>query len=171
HIGYARRGFAGLVVAGACFIVPAMLLTGALGWAYVHHGMRPEARWLMYGLRPAILAIVAHAIWGLARTAITSSFLAILGAAAVAASLLGVHELVVLGGAGLAMAATRVGTRRALGLVPIAAPVAAAATPFGLVPLFLVFLKIGAVLFGSGYVLLAFMRADFVDRLHWLSEP
>ena len=171
HIGYARRGFAGLVVAGACFIVPAMLFTGVLGWAYVHHGMRPEARWLMYGLRPAILAIVVHAIWGLARTAITSPFLAILGAAAVAASLLGVHELAVLGGAGLAVAATRVGAKRALGLAPIAAPVAAAATPFGLVPLFLVFLKIGAVLFGSGYVLLAFMRADFVDRLHWLTEP
>jgi len=175
HVGYARRGVPGLVIAGVCFIVPAMVLTGALGWAYVRYGTRPEASWLMYGIKPVIIAIVAQALWNLGRTALKSWWLGAIGAGAFAAVALGVNELLVLGAAG-ALAAARVAGARPRGSAAWFGPLAplaggsAAATSFGLAPLFLTFLKIGAVLFGSGYVLIAFLRADFVERLHWLTE-
>ncbi|HTR52325.1 MAG TPA: chromate efflux transporter [Kofleriaceae bacterium] len=174
HVGYDRRGLPGLVVAGLCFIVPAMVLTGALGWAYVQYGARPEAAWLMYGIKPVIIAIVVQALWNLGRRAVRSWWLGAIGAASFAAVALGVNELVVLAAAG-ALAAARVAGARArkpsaAWFGPLLAGGSAAATPFGLAPLFLTFLKIGAVLFGSGYVLLAFLRADFVARLHWLTE-
>ena len=172
HIGYDRRGVPGLVVAGACFIVPAMVITGALAWAYVRYGARPEAAWLMYGLKPVSIAIVVQALWKLGRTAVRSWFLGAIGAAAVGATVLGVNELAILALAGaLAAAPTlRSRPRASLGWLPLGGLTAASATSFGLGTLFLTFLKIGSVLFGSGYVLLAFLRADFVDRLHWLTE-
>ena len=175
HVGWARRRWAGLVVAGVCFILPAMLLTGALAWAYVRFGTRPEASWLLRGVKPVILAVVVQALWGLAPTAARTWPLRALGVAAAAASALGANELLVLLGCGLAVAAGR--ARRAGGaglaqLVP-ALPVAGATvavTAASASGLFWVFLKIGSVLFGSGYVLLAFLRADLVHRLHWLTE-
>ncbi|HVU51727.1 MAG TPA: chromate efflux transporter [Polyangia bacterium] len=175
HVGWSRRRWPGLVVAGTCFILPAMLMTGALGWAYVRFGTRPEASWLLWGVKPVILAVVVQALWGLAPTAARTWPLRVLGVAAAAAAAMGVNELVVLLVCGLAVAAA--GARRAGGgglaqIVP-ALPLAAgttAATAVSASGLFWVFVKIGSVLFGSGYVLLAFLRADLVSRLHWLTE-
>jgi chromate transporter len=176
HIGWARRRWAGLAVAGACFIVPAMLLTGVLGWAYVRFGSRPEAAGLLAGVKPVILVVVVQALWRLGPKAAPTWPLRALALLAVAAAVLGVHELGILFGAGALAAAVRAvrgpagtgGLRQLLPGLALAAGGGAAAVT--LPALFLVFLKIGSVLFGSGYVLLAFLRADLVERLHWLSE-
>jgi chromate transporter len=180
HLGHRRAGWAGLIVAGTCFILPAFLLVSAIGWLYVRFGQLPRVGALMDGIKPVIVAVVAQALWTLGRTAVKSIWLGALGAAAVAASALGVHELIVLfaGGAiGLVVRGVRAHRREKLSSwLPLVgwklAPAAATgvAAPFGLLPLFLVFLKVGAILFGSGYVLLAFLRADLVERLHWLTN-
>src|SRR5262249_44558624 len=102
HIGHHQAGWAGLVVAGACFIVPASLLTLILAWVYVQFGTRPQAEALLYGVKPVIIAIVVQALWGLSRAAVKSAALAGLAALAVAASAIGVNEVVVLLGAGVA---------------------------------------------------------------------
>jgi chromate transporter len=180
HVGYRQAGWPGLLVAGTCFIVPAMLTTGVLAWAYVRFGHTPEVGWLLYGVKPVVLAIVAQAIIGLAPRAAPSSRLRALGVAVAVLALLGVDEIALLLGAGLASVALRTWRGAAvrswaLALGALAAPTtgtagAAAATQVGLLPLFWVFAKIGSVLFGSGYVLLAFLQADLVDRLGWLSS-
>src|SRR6266571_3026914 len=131
HLGYTRAGAWGLVLGGVCFIVPAMLSVMALAWAYVRWGTLPAATWLLYGVKPVIIAIVLQAMWALARTAVRGPLLAV---------------------AFVAAAALAAGGGVALGTMT------------------LVFLKIGAVLYGSGYVLLAFLRADFVERLGWLTD-
>jgi chromate transporter len=164
HIGHRRAGWAGLVVAGACFILPAAAIVLAIAWAYARWGSLPAADALLRGVKPVIIAVVAQALWGLGRAAVKDAFLGAVGVAAVVAVALGANELLVL----LAAGALVVGRKGLLVVLP-ALPVAAVA-PFSLGLLFLTFLKIGAVLFGSGYVLLAFLRADFVERLHWLSE-
>lgn len=179
HIGYERRKWAGLVVAGLSFLVPAVLVTGLIARAYVTYGKLPAAGFLLYGVKPAILGVVVQAIVSLAPKAAPDLRLRLLGLAAVLLAALGVNELVVLFGAGVVslLLAEKPGTRGgttllALGpLLPTAAlpalPVAAGPT---VLSLFLVFAKIGSVLFGSGYVLLAFLRADLVARLGWLTE-
>ena len=176
HIGWVRRRWSGLIVAGVSFILPAMLITCAVGWAYVRFGKLPEVVWLLWGIKPVILAVVVQALWNLAPTAARSWPLRLLGIAAAAASVLGLHELLVLFGSGVLVAAIRAGRRRGppqlvqfLPVMPAAAG-AAALSAITLPGLFWVFLKIGSVLFGSGYVLLAFLRADLVQRLHWLTE-
>ncbi|HQR66719.1 MAG TPA: chromate efflux transporter [Thermoanaerobaculia bacterium] len=176
HIGWERRRWPGLLVAGLSFILPATLITGALGWVYVRFGSVPAATWLLYGVKPVILGIVVQALWGLAPRAARTWPLRLLGAAAAAASALGVDELVVLFGSGAAVMAAR-GLRQGgpaslKGIVPIipAVGASAAAGAVTLPGLFWVFCKTGAVLFGSGYVLLAFLRADLVQRLHWMTE-
>jgi chromate transporter len=156
HIGHRKAGWKGLLVAGACFILPAALIVGAIAWAYVRWGALPEVGAVMYGVKPVIIAVVAQALWGLGRTAMKTWVLGLLGVTAVAATLAGVDEIVVLLGAGLLAAGREAGAKAAV-VVP-------------LVKLFGVFAKIGAVLFGSGYVLLAFLRTDLVERLHWLTE-
>lgn len=187
HIGYRHAGRLGLVVGGVAFILPAMLLVTGIAWAYVRFGKLPQVEGLMYGLKPVIVAIVLQALWGLGRKAVKNRLLAVVGAVGVALTLLGVNELAILFGAGGVMALSR-GLResragdagkdlRAMAPAMSAAALATGATAtvtttaaFGLWPLFLVFLKIGSVLFGSGYVLLAFLRADLVERRGWLSE-
>ncbi|HEX8324493.1 MAG TPA: chromate efflux transporter [Tepidisphaeraceae bacterium] len=189
HIGYARAGFAGLVVAGASFILPAVLIVGAIAWAYVKYGNLPAVGNVLYGVKPVVVAIVLQALWRLGRTAIKGPGLAALFVAAVIATATGVNELVVLfiGAAIVAGAdAWRGGQSTPLALaMPLlpstfpttavattaaATTAAAASVAVGLWPLFFVFLKIGSVLFGSGYVLLAFLRTDLVTRLGWLTE-
>jgi chromate transporter len=185
HIGLRRAGWAGLVVAGLCFILPAAFIVTIIAWAYVQYGKLPQAEGLLYGVKPVIIAVVLQALWGLGRSALKTRSLVVLGIAAAVANFLGMHELLVLFGAGLVAAIPGGSGRRPGGTVPLLAvtpamPLAAAgvplaataatAAPFGLWPLFLFFLKIGSVLFGSGYVLLAFLRADLVDRWHWLTE-
>jgi chromate transporter len=180
HLGYARAGWPGLVLGGSCFIVPAMLIVLSLAWLYARFGATPAATSALYGVIPVVLAIVVQAMWGLARTAIKGPLLAAIGLAVLALSLAGVNELALLfGGGGLAVGArlTR-GARAApaalaaaLGLPAVAlGQGTATAAPVTLGTLGLVFLKIGATLYGSGYVLLAFLRNDVVQRLGWLSD-
>jgi len=170
HIGRRRAGWAGLVVAGACFILPAALLVLVCGWAYVRFGTRPQAAALMYGVKPVALAVVVAALVTLGRTALRTKTAIVVAGMTVALVTAGVHELVVLVLAGLMLGATRGFGARGTPLA-VALPPLTVAGAFGLLPLFLVFLKIGAVLYGSGYVLLAFLRADLVERHHWLTEP
>ena len=182
HIGHARAGWPGLVVAGVFFILPAALIVGVAAWAYVQYGTLPAHAGLLYGAKPVVIAIVAQALWSLGRTAVKNTALAMLGIVVAAAATAGVHELVVLAAAGAVMVVPGVAKRglrtatrvvivsAASGATATAAGAAAATASFGLWPLFLVFAKAGAVLFGSGYALLAFLRADFVQRLGWLTE-
>jgi len=177
HLGYLRAGPWGLVLGGVCFIVPAMLSVMALAWAYVRWGALPVASALLYGVKPVIIAIVLQAMWGLARTAVRGPLLAGAFVVAAALALAGVHELLVLFGAG-GVAALLAPRRRAVAgalaalawATPARVMAAAAAGGVTLGTMTLVFLKIGAVLYGSGYVLLAFLRADFVERLGWLTD-
>ncbi|GAB2955144.1 chromate efflux transporter [Hymenobacter coalescens] len=189
HIGYERRGWAGLLVAGSCFILPAMLLVMGFAWAYVRFGTLPALTGVLYGVKPVIVAVVAQALWSLGRTALTTWPLRLVAASALVLGLLGVHELLLLFAAGVATAAQRwptlprrtvppallllLGAVAALASLPLLlAPggPGGAAGPPGLGPLLLIFIKIGSVLYGSGYVLLAFLEADLVQRLHWLRE-
>jgi chromate transporter len=176
HIGWARRRWAGLLVAGVSFIVPAMLITGVLGWAYVRFGRRPQVGWLLWGVKPVVVAVVLQALWNLTPAAARSWPLRAVGALAVVAACLGVNELVTLFGSAALVAALR--ARRPPGgaplgqIVPVWSPTATSVAlgAVSLSGLFGVFLKIGSVLFGSGYVLVAFLRADLVQRLRWLTE-
>lgn len=173
HIGQERAGQRGAVVAGACFILPATLVTLAVAWLYVEYGHLPRAEAALYGMKPVIVAIVAHALFSLARVAVKSAGLVAIGLAAVLTCALGVPELAVLGGAAAIAAASRSSPGKAgapavvAGLPALVATAAPSVTTGGL---FLVFLKIGSVLFGSGYVLVAFLRADLVEARGWLTE-
>ena len=184
HVGYARAGWQGLIVAGTCFILPAALLVTAVAWSYVRFGTVPALVAVLYGIKPVVLAIIVQAIWRLGRTALTTPRTIAIAVLSVIASTLGVHELIILAGAALSGLATT--WRRQTGLPillpwdwssawrsshwPLAIAATGVAGSVGLWPLFGVFLKIGSVLFGSGYVLLAFLRADLVERYHWITE-
>lgn len=176
HVGHRQAGWAGLVVAGASFILPAALIVTAFAWAYVRYGSLPEVAGILYGVKPVIIVIVLQALWSLGKTAIKSRFLAAIGLAGVALTWLGVHELLILAGAGLLVAFVRSFAQRndrrllSVGFAFLLQSTATATSTFGLLPLFLFFLKVGAILYGSGYVLLAFIRADLVERWHWLTE-
>lgn len=183
HIGHRRAGWPGLLVAGACFILPAALIVTALAWAYTRFGHLPRADAVLYGIKPVIIAVVLQALWGLSRTAVKSRTLGVLAGVAALAAFVGVNELLVLLAAGLVMTGVRAGTGRRTGgaAMPLLAAVpgsmagaaalpAAGPTAVGLWPLFLFFLKVGSILYGSGYVLLAFLRADLVERWGWLTE-
>jgi chromate transporter len=178
HIGWERRRWAGLLVAGVAFIVPAMMMTGALGWAYVRFGSVPTVSWLLYGVKPVILGVILQAIWGLAPKAARTTMLRVLAAVSGALAFVGVNELIVLFGAGaVAVLISRIASeppspgslRQLVPVLPMAAS-AAASNAVTLSSLFGIFFKVGSVLFGSGYVLLAFLRADLVERLGWLTE-
>jgi len=182
HIGHRQAGWPGLLVAGISFIVPAMLIVMAFAWAYVRYGSLPQVAGVLYGVKPVIIAVVLQALWSLGRAAIKTKFLIFVAVASVVLTFLRVHELLVLFGGGVIvglarLTARQIRNRRNLLLPLSSSPVvlflqasAATAAPFGLWSLFLFFLKVGAVLYGSGYVLLAFIRADLVERWHWLTE-
>ena len=175
HLGHERAGWRGLILAGLCFIVPAAVMVGFLAWAYVEYGDTPTFDNLLRGVVPVVVAIIVWALVPLLRTVVKSWWLAVLVVAGLAAYLLGVNELVVLfGGAAVAAlvhVASRVAgsARHALGL-PLALPVFSDPTWGQLSQLFFTMLKIGSLLYGSGYVLLAFLEADFVDRLGWITQ-
>ena len=175
HLGYLRAGWPGLIVGGVCFIAPAMLIVLALAAAYVAWGTRPEATALLFGVKPVIIAVIAQAVWALTRTAVKSRLLGAGGALIFALALAGVNEIALLfaGAVVLALAAARPRAgAAAAGVMMVAAPGVALAAPasFSLGAMAAIFLKIGAVLYGTGYVLLAFLRADFVERLGWLTD-
>jgi chromate transporter len=177
-LGFERAGWAGLLLGGVCFITPAMLIVLALAWAYVRFGRLAQVGWLFYGIKPVIIAIILQALWNLGRKTVKDIKTAILGVAATIFYLLGVNVLLLLAAGGLALLCiealqrTRKGPPVALWL-PLALwnfPMAAFTTAYSLPVLFLTFLKIGAVLYGGGYVLLAFLHTDFVIRLGWLTD-
>jgi chromate transporter len=176
HIGYVRAGWRGLIVGGACFILPAACIVLVLSWLYVQYGTTPAAEWLLYGIKPVVVAVIIQAIWNLGRRAVKSVLLGAVGIAVLALYLLGVNELLLLFfGALLVMVVQnwrRLRTGGTALIVPVAVLVQTAVmqAPYSISQLFLTFLKIGAVLYGSGYVLLAFLRSDFVLRLGWLTD-
>jgi len=183
HIGHRRAGWKGLLVAGASFILPAVLIVTAFAWAYVRYGSVPQVKGVLYGVKPVIIAIVLQALWSLGRSAIKTKLLAVISLVGVLLTFLGIHELLVLLGGGLVVVFAGLVARAVRGQGPLkmisaspllvflqSAPPIAATVSFSLALLFLFFLKVGAVLYGSGYVLLAFIRADLVDRWHWLTE-
>jgi chromate transporter len=181
HVGRRRAGWAGLVVAGGCFIVPAALIVAAIAWAYVKFGTLPAAQGLLYGIKPVIIAVVVQALWGLGRSALKTRWLTVVGMTVAVLTFAGVNELVLLFGAGALMGFGGAWARQSGGRVACFTPLLGAAAlplttaanavvPFSLGSLFLFFLKVGSVLFGSGYVLLAFLRADLVERRGWLTE-
>src|SRR5713226_7690495 len=193
YLGYLRAGWPGLLIAGICFIGPAMLIVLAIAWAYVTYGSLPQVGWLFYGIQPVVVAIIAQAIWNLGRTIFKGVLAAGVALLVLVLYLLGVNVLVLLfGGAGLfgvlRLLQKRWGSKPSamsvlLPAVPMSqrgiwkvtfptlgAGLLAGGTSFSLLALFLTFLKLGAVIYGSGYTLLAFLRADLVQNLHWLTD-
>lgn len=172
HLGHDRAGWRGLLAAGCCFILPAALIVGGLAWAYAEHGDTPLVHDVFAGVIPAVLAIIVWSVIPLFRTAARSWWLALVGVAALAAYLLGANELVVLfGGALVALAPYAAGRLRSGGALALVLPLVVGSDGNGrLTELFLTMLKIGAVLYGSGYVLITFLEGDFVERLGWLSQ-
>ncbi|MGI8552383.1 MAG: chromate efflux transporter [Dehalococcoidia bacterium] len=206
-LGFRRAGWRALILAGVLFILPAMLLVYSFAWAYVRFGTLPAAEHILYGIKPAIIAVIVTALWGLRRTALKGVPHVVAGLAAFLLFLVGVSPLLLLAAGGLFLVlvtlARRLTTRGANRLSALAVPItglahlysllgrapallrsgiaevsagpllqSAQVSPAGYHPLtlFLTFLKIGSVLYGSGYVLLAFLRDDFVTRLHWLTN-
>jgi chromate transporter len=208
HLGYLRAGLPGLVVAGASFILPAFFMVLGLAWVYVRFGSTPQAGWLLYGIKPVIIAIILQALWSLGKKAVKSAWLGVVGAAVLGLYFLGVNEILLLVAAGLLVAivqnarrlkpgakflgsalagnwireAQPSGFRQAQAIWSRYAPAwlldqrlqilggALVAAPYSLPVLFLTFLKIGSILYGSGYVLLAFLQRDLVARLGWLTD-
>jgi chromate transporter len=198
HVGYTRAGLPGLVVAGASFIVPAAVITGVVAWFYVQYGALPQVEALLAGIRPVVIAIIAGALWRLGRQAAKSWTLAFVGLAVAAAALLGFSEVLALflgGLAGMIWLRGRAGLadRRglAVAVLLILALIAAVTTILvlgaqasrlwaastagqaGQPPLLLLgsyFLFIGSVLYGSGYVLFAFLEGGLVETLGWLTQ-
>ena len=192
HIGYLRAGWMGLVVGGICFILPAAILVACIAWAYVRFGHLPAIAGVLYGIKPVVVAVILQALWGLGRAAVKSWALGLAGAICVALSFFGINALVILFGAGAILASfhvisgkitkNRTAGAGALILIwdslrpnvtrifPWAGAIAAATLVPGIGSLFLVFLRIGSVVFGSGYVLLAFLRADLVLHRAWVSD-
>ncbi|HXY11092.1 MAG TPA: chromate efflux transporter [Terriglobales bacterium] len=179
-IGQSKRGWAGLLVGGVCFILPAGILVTLIAAVYARYGSLPQVAGILYGIKPAVIAIILQALWTLSRTAIKTKLHAVIGMIAVLLNAVGVAPLIVLAIAGIAACgAVRFKMQKSF---MVSAPsfvqsgfllgpaVAAMTIPVSLVRLFLSFLKIGAVVFGSGYVLLAFLRAEFIDHLHWITE-
>jgi chromate transporter len=178
HAGFLRAGWGGLVLGGAGFILPATLIVLLLSWIYQRFGSLPEAGWLLYGIKPVIIAVIVQALWNLGKKAIKGPTTAMIGVAVVLLYFLGTNNLVLLFGAGLAVTLFSNARRRIRpGSLPLWLPSLAGSgallsvgSAFSLTILFLTFLKIGSVLYGSGYVLFAFLHSDFVERLGWLTD-
>ena len=174
HVGRRVAGWWGFLLAGVCFIVPAAVMVAGLAVLYVHYGRTPDARAVMSGVAPVMLAVIAHASIVIGKATLRGTFAWCIAVAAAVLAMLGVNELALLVGAGLLTAAARrTGVLAVLaasgGLVSAQAAQPAAAA-VSLTGLSLFFLKVGSVLFGSGYVLVAFLRADLVERWRWLTD-
>ena len=190
HIGYIRGGIPGLIVSGLSFILPAVIITGILAWTYVSFGSMPQAAPLLFGIKPAVISVIVVAVLRLGKTAAKNVQLIIIGIAVASASLLGINEVLVLllgGGAGIAIYMIKNSRRKSIsGCVPLllgqlclfkgsyakAAVVASSAGVVGISSwkLGLFFLKVGAVLYGSGYVLVAFIEGGLVKEYGWLTQ-
>jgi chromate transporter len=151
------------------------LIVLGLAWLYVRFGTIPQAAWLLYGIKPVVIAIITQALWTLGSKALQNRSLVLIGLIVFALYFLGINEIGLLFAGGLAFLLLsnfqRLGSKSLVTVFPISSlALAQAIVPFRLPVLFLTFLKIGSVLYGSGYVLLAFLRADFVLRLGWLTD-
>ncbi len=165
HLGYKLCGWRGLLMAGACFILPAAILVGLLAWIYREFGALPQTASVMKAIQPVVVAIVLDAVRGLAMKSLRTLPMLLVGVAALLLAALGLHPLVILVGCGVVvMLMRRAGV---MSLLPVT--VGGAATSVSLFGIFSAFLKIGSVVFGSGYVLLAFLQSDLVDDRHWLT--
>ncbi len=177
HLGFLRAGWLGFALGGLCFVLPATLIVLALAEIYVRFGSTPQIGWLLYGIKPVIIAIIVNALLNLGKKALKDFLTGVAGLLVIAAYFWGINEIALLFAAGLlVMFIKNLQKYRRPGVNGLFLPFAGislpalAAIPFSLPILFLTFLKIGSVLYGSGYVLLAFLRADFVTRLGWISD-
>ncbi|HLG69974.1 MAG TPA: chromate efflux transporter [Chloroflexota bacterium] len=177
YLGLRRAGWRGLIAAGVCFISPAMLIVLGIAWLYVAYGRTPAGENLLYGIKPAVVAIIIQALWGLGKTAVKGKLFAVVGLAAAVLYVLGGNPLALLAAGGLAIMLVRnwrsLGSKAPLvvfGLPPLYAAGDAIQGSADLTKLFLIFLKLGCIVFGSGYVLLAFLRGDLVAGQHWLTD-
>jgi len=174
YLGEIRAGLAGLIVAGACFILPAATLVTGLAWAYMKFGALPQVAGLLFGIKPVVVALVAQAVWNLGKTALRHVALAALAVSVILLAMVGVHAVWLLIGAGLLWMILREGKRLASNRAALGAwfglGSGAMGGALGVLPIFFYFLKIGAVLIGSGYVLLPILRGDLVLKLHWLTD-
>jgi chromate transporter len=181
HIGYRVAGWRGLWVAGLSFILPAAFIVSVIAAMYVRYGGLPEAQGLLYGIKPVLIAVIFQAVYVLGKTAVKSPFLAVLGAAVLVGKFFGIGEIpLLLAAASIAFLGARRGSAMGAASCWLIAPTAGATSvgtltatlsTASLSGIFFYFLKVGSLLFGSGYVLFAFMRTDLVDRLRWLTEP
>ncbi len=179
HIGYERAGWRGLLVAGVCFILPAMLIVWLLAAIYVRYQALPQVGWLLYGIKPVMIAIVVQALWNLGKKAAKDTVTKVAGLAVIFAYFLGLNELLLLLLAGIAVMLVKlwrsqVRLEGAL-FLPISSILAQSGNSVAVTSptpqsVFLFFLKIGSVLYGSGYVLLAFLQRDLVERNQWLTS-
>jgi chromate transporter len=178
YLGQLRGGFPGLLIAGTAFILPSALLMGVMAWAYVRYGALPQIAGVLWGVKPVVVVLIAQAVWSLGKTVLKSRELMVIAAIVLGLAAMHVATLALLIGTGVAwIVANRFGLSRdpqngiaavAGGAAGVASGAAtAAATTTGV---FVYFLKIGALLFGSGYVLLAVLREDLITRMHWLAE-
>jgi chromate transporter len=174
HIGYRRAGWLGLLTGGFCFIAPATLIVLVLAWLYVQYGTTPQLEWLMYGIKPVVIAIIAQALWTLGSKAFKTKLALSAGIVVFILYFLGFNEIALLFAGGiivmLIVNIQRIQKINPAILIPLGGITLAQTIPFNISTLFLTFLKIGSVLYGSGYVLLAFLRNDFVLRLGWLTD-
>ncbi len=176
HVGYLRAGKSGLIVAGVAFMLPAVVLTTILAWAYVRFGTIPSVRPFFLGVQPAVLAIILSAAIRFGKTTIKSRKLAVVGVAVLAVSLAGVSEVVAMLAGGILgaiwISTTPTSQSKTLCLAPMltAGVSTAGGAALSMTSLGLVFLKIGCVLYGSGYVLIAFLQSELVDLRGWLTQ-
>jgi chromate transporter len=180
-IGYRRAGWLGFLLGGVCFILPASIIVSGIAWVYINFGKMSQAEGLFYGIKPVIIAVLVQAMWNLGRAAVKTPLLGIVGAGAAALSCFAVNPFLILLGAGAFMLIFRAATQpggAAFCLTPLFGEstefrlltTAGVASSFSLWPMFLFFFKVGFVMFGSGYVMLAFLRTDLVEHWHWLTE-
>lgn len=162
HIGHERAGWKGLLVAGCCFIFPAVLITAVIAWLYQLYGQLPQVQPFIYGIKPGIIAVILAAVFPLVKTSLKTIELGIIGVLTLMASLAGLNEIYAMFGAGLLVLLLYLIRRpgRPLPLLFLNIPFISAAD----VRIFLVFLKIGAILYGSGYVLFAFLDSELVAK-------
>ena len=175
YLGYMRGGVPGLLMAGAAFILPSAFLMLAFAWAYLRFGAIPQIAGVLWGVKPVIVVLIASAVWSLWKTALKSRELMVIAAIVLGLAAMKVPTLALLIGTGVAwIVANRFGQNPARGSVATlalgVAGTSATAAAITLGGVFVYFLKIGALLFGSGYVLLAVLREDLVTRFHWISE-
>jgi chromate transporter len=179
YLGQLRGGFLGLLIAGAAFILPSALMMCMMAWAYVRYGALPQIAGVLWGVKPVVVVLIAQAVWSLGKTVLKSRELMAIAAMVLGLAAMHVATLALLIGTGVAwIVANRFGQNRdgQNGIAAVAASAAGGAAVSATVTaatttgVFTYFLKIGTLLFGSGYVLLAVLREDLVARMHWLSE-